>query len=136
MGKSKSVVNKNPYIRKGTYSIEEVYNAVKDVLFEDRKAFVELDGDKIKGNSQRYQTFFTKGTKCCCCGIEGKYFAKEKNLNAKRYHLNLYAVDQDGNEIMMTKDHIVPASKGGKNTIENYQTMCKKCNVEKGNRMP
>lgn len=41
------------------YSIEYVYSKVKDVLFEKdkRNAKVDFDGDLIKGNSQRYQTF-------------------------------------------------------------------------------
>lgn len=120
--------------RKENLTIEEVYNAVKDVLFEpeDKKAMVVINGDKIKGNSQRFQTFFTKGLKCACCGIEGKYFGKEKDFNAARYHLNLYALDGSGNEVLMTKDHIVPRSKGGASELYNYQTMCVKCNIAKG----
>lgn len=120
--------------RKENLTIEEVYNAVKDVLFEpeDEKAMVVINGDKIKGNSQRFQTFFTKGLKCACCGIEGKYFGKEKDFNAARYHLNLYALDESGNEVLMTKDHIVPRSKGGASELYNYQTMCVKCNIAKG----
>lgn len=119
--------------RKENLTIEEVYNAVKDVLFEpeDKKAMVVINGDKIKGNSQRFQTFFTKGLKCACCGIEGKYFGKEKDFNAARYHLNLYALDESGNEVLMTKDHIVPRSKGGASELYNYQTMCVKCNIAK-----
>ena len=121
--------------RKENLTIEEVYNAVKDVLFEpeDKKAMVVINGDKIKGNSQRFQTFFTKGLKCACCGIEGKYFGKEKDFNAARYHLNLYALDESGNVVLMTKDHIVPRSKGGASELYNYQTMCVKCNIAKGN---
>ena len=121
--------------RKENLTIEEVYNAVKDVLFEpeDKKAMVVINGDKIKGNSQRFETFFTKGLKCACCGIEGKYFGKEKDFNAARYHLNLYALDESGNEVLMTKDHIVPRSKGGASELYNYQTMCVKCNIAKGN---
>lgn len=121
--------------RKENLTIEEVYNAVKDVLFEpeDKKAMVVINGDKIKGNSQRFQTFFTKGLMCACCGIEGKYFGKEKDFNAARYHLNLYALDESGNEVLMTKDHIVPRSKGGASELYNYQTMCVKCNIAKGN---
>lgn len=123
-------------IRKSTYSIEEVHDKIKDVLFEKDKrlAKVDFDGDLIKGNSQRYQTFFTKGCKCVVCGIEGKYFAKEKFADQSTYHLNLYAVDDNGDEILMTKDHIIPRSKGGIDDISNYQTMCKLCNEAKGNK--
>lgn len=121
--------------RKSTHSIEQIRELTKEVLFEEdkRNAKVELDGDIIKGNSQRYQTFFTKGIKCVCCGIEGKYFAKEKVSRDKSYHLNLYAVDENGKEVLMTKDHILPKSKGGQDHIDNYQTMCVNCNVAKGN---
>lgn len=124
-------------IRKEVYSIDEVKDKVRDVLFEKdkRNAKVDFDGDLIKGNSQRYQTFFTKGCKCVVCGIEGRYFAKERHLQDKAYHLNLYAVDDNGTEILMTKDHILPHSKGGADDISNYQTMCKLCNETKGNKL-
>ncbi len=122
------------FVRKEIIPISEVENAVKDVMFckNKRDSYVDIRGDIIKGNSQRFQTFFTKGLKCSCCGIEGKYFAKEKDPNAARYHLNLYAID-DGEEVLMTKDHIISWSKGGKDDISNYQTMCEKCNKNKGN---
>jgi 5-methylcytosine-specific restriction endonuclease McrA len=123
--------------RKSIHSIEEIRELTKDVLFEQDKcnSKVELDCDIIKGNSERYQTFFTKGLKCACCGIEGQYFAKEKHITDKSYHLNLYAIDENGEEVLMTKDHIVPRSKGGKNDVSNYQTMCERCNLAKGNNL-
>lgn len=34
----------------------------------------------------------------------------------------------------LTIDHIVPRSKGGKNTWDNLVTACKKCNQKKGNK--
>ena len=124
-------------IRKEIYSVEEVRDKVKNVLFEDNKYLskVEFDGDLVKGNSQRYQTFFTKGCKCVKCGIEGKYFAKEKHFKDRSYHLNLYAIDDNGNEVLMTKDHIIPQSKGGSDDISNYQTMCEPCNKAKGSKI-
>lgn len=130
-------LTKTDIIRKSIHSIEDVRETVKDVLFEKFKkdAKVELDGDIIKGNSQRYQLFFTKGTKCVCCGIEGKYFAKEKRIKDKSYHLNLYGIDDNGQEVLITKDHIIPKSKGGKDELENYQTMCIRCNERKGNKL-
>lgn len=129
--------NQSGLIRKEIYSIEEVKDKVKNVLFEKdgQLAKVDFDGDLIKGNSQRYQTFFTKGCKCVVCGIEGKFFAKEKFVDQSTYHLNLYAVDDNGDEILMTKDHIIPRSKGGIDDISNYQTMCKLCNEAKGNKL-
>jgi 5-methylcytosine-specific restriction endonuclease McrA len=126
------------YERKETYTIEQIKTVTKDVLFKEKnEADIILDGDIVRGNSQRYQTFFTKGVTCCKCGITGSYFRKErcKAQNAKRYHLNLYAINNNGVEILMTKDHIIPASKGGENTLNNYQTMCELCNLEKGNSM-
>ena len=44
----------------------------------------------------------------------------------------MYGV-KNGEEVLFTKDHIIPKSKGGKNHISNYQTMCEPCNSEKGN---
>lgn len=131
MGKKSSEPH---YERKETYAIDFVYEKIKDVLFLDKKSKTEIDfdGDKIYGNSQRYQTFLTKGTKCACCGLEGKFFAKERAGNVKRYHLNLYGIDENGEEVLFTKDHIIPKSKGGSNRLDNYQTMCERCNVKKG----
>ncbi len=130
-------LTKTDIIRKSTHSVDEVRETVKYVLFEKLKkdSKVELDGDIIKGNSQRYQTFFTKGMKCVCCGIEGKYFAKEKHEKDISYHLNLYGIDNNGQEVLITKDHIIPKSKGGKDELENYQTMCVICNQLKGNKI-
>lgn len=38
--------------------------------------------------------------------------------------------------VMMTKDHIVPRSKGGPTNWNNLQVMCSICNGEKGNSYP
>jgi 5-methylcytosine-specific restriction endonuclease McrA len=48
-------------------------------------------------------------------------------------HINMYHVEPNGSLMLMTKDHIVPSSKGGSDHIDNLQTMCSKCNSKKGN---
>jgi len=83
--------------------------------------------------SDRYKTFLTSGTKCVNCGLEAKYFAKERDWKQLQYHFNLYGINENGEEIMLTKDHIIPKSKGGRNELVNYQTMCSMCNENKGN---
>lgn len=121
--------------RKSIHSIEEVREKVMPYNTGKKGTIIiDFDGDPLKANSQRYTLFFTKGFKCVKCGIEGKYFAKERDpsSNSDKYHLNLYALDENGKEVLMTKDHIIPKSKGGKNKLENYQTMCCRCNNNKG----
>jgi len=36
----------------------------------------------------------------------------------------------------LTIDHVIPKSRGGKDTWENLTTACNTCNVKKGNRTP
>lgn len=116
------------------YNIDEVLDRVIPTDKVGKKAIrVDFDGDLIKTNSDRLFVFKTKGIKCCECGIEGKYFVKEKTINDEYYHFNLYAVNEEREEVLMTKDHIKPRSKGGHDHTDNYQTMCAICNVAKGN---
>ena len=126
--------------RKSTYSIEEIKDFLGDYPFNTSnpkpKDYPLLDGDPIKPSSDRYKTFFNKGCTCVTCELKGSFFAKERvDGSNERYHLNLYGINEHGHEVLMTKDHIIPKSKGGKNSLINYQTMCTKCNEQKGNQV-
>lgn len=93
---------------------------------------------EISMGSHRYQLFAEKGTTCVRCGLKGTYFALERgtNDNPNRFHFNLYGKDDNGVEVMITKDHIIPRAKGGKNRISNYQPMCYRCNQRKADKLP
>ena len=130
------------YTRKIKLTIDKVEKVLKPVVIENLdqnkgKLQVEIAGEKIYALSDRYKTFFVKGYECVNCGLKGSFFALERNRdvihNGTRYHLNLYAINEYGEEVLMTKDHILPKSKGGKNHLDNYQTMCINCNNKKGN---
>jgi len=97
----------------------------------------DFDGDMVKVNSLRLRTFKEKGCTCVQCGLKATYFMKVRGNPTERWHFNLYADVQNGEEephrVLFTKDHIMPKSKGGPESIENMQTMCVHCNSKKGN---
>lgn len=115
------------------FNVQEVLALVPTQTFDDKR-YEYLDGQRFKRVSQRLVLFKTKGCKCVQCGLEGTVFYLEKHKNDKHYHFNLYGYDTDGKEVMLTKDHVVPKSKGGKDVLENYQTMCSRCNEAKADK--
>jgi len=95
---------------------------------------VLFEGYPVWTNSKRYILFNEKGTVCVSCGLEACYFALERNVHNEgpSCHFNLYGLTQSGKEILFTRDHIYPKSKGGPNTLDNLQIMCEVCNSRKG----
>jgi 5-methylcytosine-specific restriction endonuclease McrA len=56
----------------------------------------------------------------------------KKNVMVRDQYQCMYCGDKND----LTIDHIIPTSRGGKNTFENCTTACKPCNNKKGNRIP
>lgn len=116
----------------------------RDVLFElvlaeeTRLEFLGSDGKFyiVKTRSPRYKVFHKSST-CAVCGLKGTKMILEQpehQSGSNNAHFNLYGIDEENNLILFTKDHILPSSLGGPNSIENYQTLCSKCNEFKENR--
>ena len=107
---------------------------------------------------------FRRSLKCVQCGKEGNIFLLQRHqmvvqkVTSRCYidkncpgctphkdphmhvmgdhpHLNLYHRDSNKMFHLMTQDHIRPRSKGGASDLSNLQTMCAKCNQEKGSDM-
>lgn len=116
------------------YSVQEVFGMIGEEYLNrsgdgnKHRSDIEVDGFKVRPISLRYMTFYQKGTKCACCGKEGTYFQLDGDESTNRRHFNLYA--NDGT--LITKDHIIPKSKGGVDRVSNMQTMCYPCNKAKG----
>lgn len=136
------------YDRKQLYSIARVLSSVpikptsriEPAAYAAYKAAckADFDGDIISMSSWRYEVFLASGVICHGCGLEAAYFAKERDKALPPdapWHLNLYGIVM-GKEVLFTKDHIIPVSKGGKDKIVNLQTMCSTCNQEKGCKEP
>jgi hypothetical protein len=83
----------------------------EDVL--DLKIIKERAAIKIKVTPGiRWQVFQRDKWRCVSCGVK--------------------AVENE--TVILHVDHILPRSKGGKNIIDNYQTLCDKCNIGKSNK--
>jgi 5-methylcytosine-specific restriction endonuclease McrA len=128
------------YIRHSIITIDEGIDLMKQLLSTNQDDS-SIDKGVLKYNdiiltkfSSRYCVFLNS-LQCVSCGMKGIFFAieKDKAVTANIYHLNLYSVNSLSEEILFTKDHIIPRSKGGKDILSNYQTMCKTCNHNKGN---
>lgn len=79
--------------------------------YRDREiwdALCRVERGKIS-NKIRFSIYARDGYRCQRCGISQRYAALEI-------------------------DHIIPISKGGKSTYDNLQTLCHKCNMEKGDK--
>jgi len=119
-----------------TYFIDEVLPYTTRLGGESEREYRVGDNTYlVKMHSARYK-MFVDNIACVRCGIVGTHFNLERMTDgvSHRAHFNLYGIHpHTGEEVLMTKDHILPRSKGGKDNLSNYQTMCAICNGEKGN---
>lgn len=114
-------------------SREYTLSEVLDYATEEPVSRV-YDGFDVWMDSLRYRVFL-QGQQCPVCGIKGTVFILQRDTRAQesnRAHFNLFARAEDGTLVLMTKDHIHPKSKGGKDTLSNLRTMCFPCNQMKG----
>lgn len=122
--KAKILPTHNGLERIRKYTIKEIFKWIDD---NPKRIYWETGDYRI--NLKRAKVFHKKGNVCVNCGVEGRFFALEKDKGGG-IHLDLYGyIDKE--EVLITIDHIVPKSKGGVNKMINYQTMCKLCNEMK-----
>lgn len=116
-------------IRLGEFKIDEV---IPHLSKENVKREYECNGIKyqVRMNSQRY--FLFRECMCCvACGLIGTRLFLECHPADQSPHFNLYG-EEDGNLVLLTKDHIHAKAFGGEDRHSNYQTMCLTCNNLKG----
>ena len=130
-------MSKMSYVRARKLSLDEVLpHIVQDVRLRhnslsfwcpdiDKKIQVHISSARIRlmGRTQE----------CAACKIKGDHFWVEANPD---WHLNLYAINYNGDPVMLTLDHIRPRSKGGTKSPNNIQLLCNKCNkIKKDEKM-
>ena len=118
-------------IHVGSFGLDEV---MPYVTTDNTKHGFQVGGKTyyVKMNSDRYQVF--KDNPCCVsCGLTGSKMILDLNPGDHSPHFNMYAED-NGCLVLMTKDHKIPKSCGGKDHPDNYQTMCHCCNNLKADK--
>jgi len=115
-------------IKLGEFAPDEIFEKVG----EKKKSRFTINSKiyTVRMDSSRYFVF-KDNLRCVACGIEGTKMILEKQSASTAPHFNLYA-EENGDNILMTKDHIVAKANGGENDHSNYQTMCSICNNLKG----
>ena len=133
--KTDKEVSYSGYVHLQSYEPEGVLSLVDP----DAKAIViEIKGSlyRIKVASLRLQCF-SRSRVCVNCGLEGTIISADTFISTSdrdSVHFNLYAISE-GKTRLMTKDHIMHRSKGGADHMDNFQTMCDRCNNKKGNEL-
>lgn len=135
--------NKQQYRRFLKLDIDEAMKPIIESL-ELKKAKASFGEHKVNVTSLRLRTFALARVKyglhgdrpfgCVKCGLKAAFFAVETQVfdkNAQSPHLNLYGVNEEGEEVLMTHDHRIARSLGGKDDLTNTQLMCSPCNAAK-----
>jgi hypothetical protein len=125
-------LEKGELFKSRKYSISHIFDLI-DYALNCGKIKIRVGGDTVK-ITQTILTFFFKGVRCKGCRNRGRYFIKEYDEESGSYYLSLYALDKEGKHRLMTKDHIIPKSKKGRNNLRNYQPMCTVCNSRKADK--
>ena len=111
-----STINGNVYTSKSEiYYIDEILALIKRLqnrngsFYNDREiwnSICRVERGKVS-NKMRFSIYQRDGYRCRKCGVSQK-------------------------RAILEIDHIIPIAKGGKSTYNNLQTLCHRCNVEKG----
>ncbi len=65
-------------------------------------------------------------------GNGGKFTSSEWIAVKNKFSNTCLCCDLKEPDIKLTPDHVIPLAKGGSNSIDNIQPLCKRCNSKKG----
>ena len=114
------------------YFKELSLQSAAELLQKSGNGGTEYQGEKIlvKALWKRHNL------RCSLCDRTADRWVISTFRNDKHLSLVLVPCISDGGAIdILTKDHIIPLSLGGKNRPTNYRVACCRCNVQRGNNI-
>ena len=131
------------------YTPKFVFDMINQM--KEQQSELVIQGHKVHVYAKRYVLFEQVGRVCVTCGVEGTVMCLDTNLprryprnstnpaqpqrpKSKKATFNLYGIAESGRVALLTKDHIIPKSKGGPDEMSNFQVMCNRCNAKKADK--
>jgi hypothetical protein len=112
-------------IRYGDFSIPDIICVIPKAKHKILGYSVSMQSVRLQLFKEQYESL--GHIECVKCKRMATHFSLEGQFGVTP-HLNLY-----GDDMLFTKDHIMPRSLGGSDELRNLQVMCSKCNEAKGN---
>lgn len=119
--------------RKGVKLSEETRRKISETLKSK-----ELKGEKNsnwKGGISKYEKPYSALRRKRMVEAPGSHTSYEWERLKIQYGFACPCCKKKEPEIKLTKDHVIPLSKGGSHYIENIQPLCKYCNSKKHNKI-
>ena len=125
------------YVEKYTYEeIRDVYlSEVKNKRGKRVRSIILPDKSRYR-LTNTFRLIMEKGNICSSCKKSGTYFLQTERNNTDKFNVNacIYLFTEDN--ILMTRDHIIPRSAAGSDRLLNLQPMCSSCNRKKNSDIP
>lgn len=126
----------NPARAKAAY--QSYYRANRAMMIQRATAYQAARPEQTSAKNARWArlhrpqlNFANRRNKKLRSGMTGTHsFAEWEALKA-RYNFKCLRCERSEPEVRLTQDHIVPVAKGGTNSIDNIQPLCKSCNSKK-----
>lgn len=127
-------------------TVHEVIDRVLTLQERYRPIPWDIEGDAVR-MTDNLRAILRDGPWCRACRMVGTVVYRERQRESypqsqrrRRKHMDwtlaFYCIDADGQEVQLTRDHIRPRLLGGSDRGHNIQVLCKRCNEQKGCKMP
>jgi 5-methylcytosine-specific restriction endonuclease McrA len=108
-------------------------NKIKEWREKNREHLREYERKRYELNPERAIQYSRK-RKLRMKGIEAKLTQEDWNTLLEAFENKCFICRREEPEIKLTKDHILPISKGGDDSFENIMVICNFCNSRKGTK--